>query len=359
MSGTDNNNSEMRKFLKSKKTNDKSLIIEMPSTPPKDYATNMSHFEKDKDCFHVMGHLEPHEIRRKKILEAHPEVEKLLEKDPVSLYWAIALNIMQIGMLFFIKFYVDTWIWIFFWAYMVSAVINHALFVLMHDITHFTCFKSVFYNQLAAILANIPQAVPNAISFGRYHRDHHTYLGDAVDDPDIPTLLEVKLFRNKYTKFIFLIVMPFFYGLRPYFKKPKIQNLMEIVNIVVCILFNYFVYKYFGLKALMYLLLGTLWGLSIHPVGIHILSEHYEFNKNQDTYSYYGILNWVNFNMGYHVEHHDFPNISWRKLPELKKMAPEFYDNLPVIDSYVKVMMSYVLDQDIGPWSRIVRIPEN
>ena len=354
-----NSEKEEREFLKSKKTTDKSLIIDMPTNKPEDWATNMSHFKKDSTCFHVMGHLEPHDVRRKKILEAHPEVEKLFEKDPTSLYWTIALNLFQLGMLFFLKYYVETWRWTLFWTYMVSAVVNHALFCLMHDITHFTSFKSVFHNQLLAILTNLPQAIPNAISFGRYHRDHHTFLGDAVDDPDIPTLLEVRLFRNKYTKGIFLILMPIFYALRPYFKRPKIQNSMEVANIISCIIVDVLVYKYFGGKALVYLVMGTLWGLSLHPAGIHILAEHYEFNKNQDTYSYYGWFNLVNFNMGYHVEHHDFPNIPWNRLPDLKKMAPEFYDNLPQIDSYFHVMYSYVFDSDIGPWSRVVRIPEN
>lgn len=354
----ENNLNLEKEKLNNKTKEDKSLLLEMPKTTPSDFATNMSHFEKDKSNFHIMTHLEPHNIRRQKILDAHPEVQKLMEKDPISLYWAIALNIFQLGMMFYIKNYVESWTYLLILAYLISAVANHALFVLMHDITHFTCFKSVFHNQICAILANLPQAIPNAISFGRYHRDHHTYLGDAIDDPDIPTLSEVRFFNNKFYKLLFLITMPVFYGLRPYVKKPKLQSPMEVINIIVCFAYNYFVFKYFGIQSLVYLLLGTIWGLSIHPVGIHILSEHYEFNKSQDTYSYYGWINYLNFNMGYHIEHHDFPNISWRNLPKLKALAPEFYDNLPVIDSYFHVMYSYVFDDDIGPWSRVVREPE-
>lgn len=344
----------------SKKNNkeDKSLLIFMPKDPPTDYATNMSKFDKVKDNFHVMKHLEPHNIRREQILKAHPEVEKLLEKDTLSLYWAIVLNIAQLGMLFIIKNYVESWAVVLLLTYFISAVINHALFVLMHDITHFTCFKSVFLNQICAILANLPQALPNAISFGRYHRDHHTYLGDALRDPDIPTLWEVRFFSNKALKLVFLILMPIFYGLRPYVKQPKMQSPMEIVNIIVCFAYDYLVYQYCGMQGVVYLFIGTMWGLSINPVGIHILSEHYEFNKNQDTYSYYGWVNYLNFNMGYHLEHHDFPNIPWNKLPQLTEMAPEFYKNLPVIDSYLHVMYSYVFDDEIGPWSRVVREPE-
>eukprot|EP00121_Abeoforma_whisleri_P010500 Awhi_evm1s9685 len=41
------------------------------------------------------------------------------------------------------------------------------------------------------------------------------------------------------------------------------------------------------------------------------------------TYSYYGWLNDLTLNVGYHVEHHDFSQIPWTKLPELKRIAGE------------------------------------
>jgi sphingolipid 4-desaturase/C4-monooxygenase len=339
-------------------TDDKSMIINLPKEKPTKWSTEMTKFDKDKDYFHIMTHSEAHNVRRKKILEAHPEVEKLFEKDRSSLYYTIALNIFQLLMITFIKYYVDSWFYLILLTYFIGATANHALFVLMHDITHFTCFKSVFTNQLLGILTNIPQALPNAVSFGRYHRDHHTYMGHEIDDPDIPVLMEIQTFRNPLTKTLFLILMPIFYALRPYYKKPKIQNKMELLNIVVIFTMNYLIIQYFGGKAFFYLFVGTLWGLSINPVGAHVIAEHYEFNKNQETYSYYGVLNYINFNIGYHIEHHDFPNISWRKLPELRKLAPEFYDTLPQVDSYFTIMFKYIFDCDIGPWSRVVRYEE-
>jgi sphingolipid delta-4 desaturase len=79
---------------------------------------------------------------------------------------------------------------------------------------------------------------------------------------------------------------------------------------------------------------------SPHPCAGHTIAEHYEFQHRLETYDYIGIVNFFNINVGYHVEHHDFPMVPWTRLPLIRKMAPEFYENLPYHTSYVKVFMT-------------------
>jgi len=331
----------------------KSLLLDLPKSKIEKAANDSTNFDKSLEFFHVMKHDEPHNIRRNQILKAHPEIKQLFVKEPLTIAFVILLNLFQIFSCWVISHKDYPFYIIIIAAYFISAVVNHALYVLIHDITHFLAAKSVGGNRILSIIANLPAIIPLAISFGRYHRDHHSNFGDILNDPDIPCVGEIKFFNTWYKRLVYVFIMPLMYAVRPLFKTPKQPTALEYINILCCVCYAIAIQHFFGGKALSYLLLGTYFGLSINPVGGHLIAEHYEFVKGQDSYSYYGWINYINFNVGMHIEHHDFPNVPWSKLPLVRKIAPEFYNNLPQMESYADVLFKYVFDGSMGPWSRI------
>ncbi len=66
-------------------------------------------------------------------------------------------------------------------------------------------------------------------------------------------------------------------------------------------------------------------------------------------------MNALTWNVGYHMVHHDFPSIPGSLLPEVKKMAPEFYDHLPSHNSWTWCLYDFITNPEMGPFARIKR----
>ena len=60
--------------------------------------------------------------------------------------------------------------------------------------------------------------------------------------------------------------------------------------------------------------------------------------------------------VGYHNEHHDFPSIPWTRLPALRALAPEFYDNIPSHPSWPMVIVNFIRDKEVGMFARAKRV---
>jgi len=298
---------------------------------------------------------EPHASRRKEILKKYPEIKELFGYDR-RFKWIVGLMVLvQFFMIYAVKDM--SWKLILVIAYCFGGIINHSLMLAIHELAHNLGFGHArpMANRLLGFYANLPIGIPFSVSFKKYHLEHHRYQGDEVYDTDIPTYIEAKLFSNTFTKLIWVFLQPLFYALRPVITYPKPPGRLEIINTVLQLSFNAFVLYTCGVKSLVYMVGGSLLAMGAHPVAGHFISEHYMFKKGFETYSYYGFLNCITFNVGYHNEHHDFPAVPGCNLPKVREIAKEYYDTLPHHDSWVRVIYDFVTDPEIGPYARIKR----
>lgn len=309
----------------------------------------------DKQTFIYSQVSEPHRVRTKKILQHHPDIRELIGKNPLTMLAITGLVVFQVGLSILVAD--QSWWLVAGAAYLLGAFANHALFVMIHECAHHLIFKGKTGNRLAGMLANLPQIFPNSISFERYHIKHHSFQGVHELDGDLPNHWEAKLINNYFIgKIVWLLLYPFFQLFRlGRLKEIKAFDGWIVVNFLVQVAFTTTMWLLFGPKAIAFLVLSFFFSVGLHPLGARWIQEHYVVKQDQETYSYYGNMNKVAFNVGYHNEHHDFPSIPWNKLPQIRSKAPGFYNNLYFHTSWVKLFFRFLFDQEISLYSRIVR----
>lgn len=308
-----------------------------------------------KDSFVFSEFSEPHRTRTKEILKKHPGIRKLIGKNPLTIFAIIGLVVFQVGMAWLLA--AQSWWIVIGAAYLLGAFADHALFVMIHECAHRLLFKKPAANRLAGIFANIPQLFPSSVSFERYHIKHHSFQGIHELDADLPNKWEAKLINNY---FIGKIIWLLFY---PIFQIFRINRLKEIkpfdgwvaLNWGIQIAFIVLVSILLGPKAIIYLLASFFFSVGLHPLGARWIQEHYLVYGEQETYSYYGPLNTVAFNVGFHNEHHDFPSVPWNRLPQIREGAPTFYNSLFFHKSWTRLFFRFLFDKEISLFSRVIR----
>jgi sphingolipid delta-4 desaturase len=292
--------------------------------------------------------------RRKDIVTDYPEVKQYFGPDLSIKYkacFALLFQLLSVHLLQGAPWY----IWVF-CCYTISGSINHGLTLAIHEASHNLVAKGMVRNRFWGIFANLSMGIPAAITFKRYHMEHHRFQGEDILDVDIPSKAEGWFFQSTPRKILWCFLQPAFYSLRPSFINPKAPTKWEFLNYAVIFAFDAMVVQVFGWSSLAYLAFGTLLGMGVHPVAGHFISEHYVMHQGQETYSYYGPLNWLTFMVGYHNEHHDFPFVTGKNLCKVRSMAPEYYDDISHYHSWVKVIYDYIMDVKISPYSRVKRV---
>jgi sphingolipid delta-4 desaturase len=267
--------------------------------------------------FSVSNLPEPHRSRTRSILRDHPEVRRYIGKTPGTFWIMVGAVALQIGLAFALRD--SRWWLIVATAALVGAFANHALWVVIHECTHNLIFKT-----------------PGA---------------------DIPNAWEARLVgTSPWRKAIWLLLFPLVQSTRP----PRLREIRPIdrwvvLNLVVQAGFDVAVWFVLGPKAFAYLFIAFFFSVGLHPLGARWVQEHYLLFQGQETTSYYGWLNRLALNVGYHNEHHDFPSIPWNHLPDLKRTAPEAYDTLGSHASWSKLLWQFLFDRRVSLFARQVR----
>jgi sphingolipid delta-4 desaturase len=225
----------------------------------------------------------------------------------------------------------------------------------IHETTHNLVFPTSAQNIVLALFANVPMVLPVAMTFRRYHPTHHAQLGVRGRDTDLPHPLEVRFIgRSRALKAVWWFFYAFVYVARAA-TFTSAPNRREWLNFALVVGVDAAIVATMGSGALLYLFLSTVFAHGLHPVAAHFIHEHYIFSPGQETYSYYGPLNAVTFNVGYHVEHHDFPNVPGWQLPRLHRLAREHYAPLISHRSWTHLLWKFISDGSLGFGSRIIR----
>src|SRR5262249_8388707 len=155
-----------------------------------------------------------HTWRRKDIIRRYPEVKRLFGPYPLSavlitglvaLQWAVAWRLRD-----------QPWYVILPAAYLGGAVLNHALYVLIHEATHNLIFATPVLNKLAGLICDFALIAPSALSFRKYHLLHHQHLNEINLDPDVVSQVEGRLIgHSPLRKALWLSLLSVSQALRP------------------------------------------------------------------------------------------------------------------------------------------------
>jgi sphingolipid 4-desaturase/C4-monooxygenase len=293
------------------------------------------------------------------ILAKYPQIKDLYGPDVRLFFAMVGIMIAQLT-LSYAASHIKEWAPFVFLAWSLGGLLTHWLSLGNHELGHNLAFETQIFNEATGIAANLCQSIPSMIAFKKYHAPHHYHLNETAKDPDCPSRWEAEVFNTPVKKAIWMMCNPLLYAIRPLVMMPKPASAKEVFNIVFVLSFDLWLALQgpTGQSMLLFNFMSTLLGMGIHPMAGHFISEHYNLyddNDGQETYSYYGPLNYFAFNVGYHNEHHDFPRISGFNLPKVTAIAPEFYLHLNPHYSWTKIVYDYIMEPNCGPFKRIVR----
>jgi sphingolipid 4-desaturase/C4-monooxygenase len=319
-----------------------------------------------------------HRERAKAIIKAHPEIKELFGRDSSTAFWCLAASGAQIALALAVSH--GPWWVMLLAAYLIGSSINLMLFQLGHECVHGLVFKRPFWNRVLFTITTLPMFLSAHHTWWAEHLVHHTDMGAKKDFITrrrtyfLSTRVTSPLFMPYSLFMLVLQVVRSVVGLTMYVFGSVLRGRLRpgkrtlavladehlvsgyekerftvwavwypLLNLAMC----GGLFAYGGWLSIVYLLASQAFFTGfLHPYSLGWvlgISHFHGAKKYQPTASHYGrIVNLLSFNAGLHVEHHDLMMIPWRKLPKLRQIAPEFYDNLQPINSYTLLALQFV-----------------
>lgn len=306
----------------------------------------------------IVRHPDPHPARGRRLVEAHPELTALYGRNPWTAAIAAGLIAAQLGVAAAISAWGAPWWGALALAWGVGAVVDHALFAVMHEAAHGMVFRRRWANDLLLVAANAPLGLPFGFWFQHWHLEHHRRQGDVDRDPDLPQAWELRWFRPTFFgKLAWHVCFLPIQALRVHAGGPTLLDPKVAAHVALQLGGVAAAVWALGPAAALYLAASLYFVYSLHPLSGRFIQEHHLLPGmgEQETASYTGWANLVSLNFGLHTEHHDFPAIPWNRLPAVRAIAPEGYADRVEHRSWTALWLRFLFDPRLSPASRAVR----
>jgi sphingolipid delta-4 desaturase len=311
-------------------------------------------FMSEATDFSYVDTAEPHREHTKVVLRSNPGIRQLMGRNPFTFVLIAMAVCLQLSLAILLRN--ASWPVLLLLALGAGTIPSHGLLILIHECAHELVWPRRWQNMATGIFANLVHVLPSSVAFQGHHLRHHSFLGGYEQDLDLPSRWEADLVgSSRLRKTFWLALCPLFQAAR-HFRSRESRNLDRWVlfNLSAVVAVDVVLSFFFGVKPIIYLFTSTF-GFGLHPFGARFIQEHHIVNPPQETYSYYGALNLLAFNVGYHHEHHDFPSVPWNRLPALKTLGGLHYANLVCYRSWSRLAMRWIWDPSISLTSRYVR----
>uniref|UniRef100_A0A915IQV6 Fatty acid desaturase domain-containing protein n=1 Tax=Romanomermis culicivorax TaxID=13658 RepID=A0A915IQV6_ROMCU len=275
-----------------------------------------------------------HAKRRKAIITDHPELRSLQKKpDPSFKYVLIACMISHLVFAYHVRDWPAPLVILA--GLTVGILFSCPISNSLHEIVHNLAFENnPAANRIFGLFVNLPLVWPLFGAYDKSHRYHHTYLGTELDIK-YPDAREAMEYDTSFFKRLYFILMhPIHSSHRFQIKSGNNVTPLILWNLISITIFDGIIFTCFGYKSFLYLLIAFWLNECILIEGSKTFLDHWSDEKTSHTNSYYGPVNMINFNIGHHREHHDFPNIAGRYLSLVTEAAPEYYKESEFIEKH-------------------------